>query len=564
MSTALTSKENDCRSCYKCIRNCPTKSISFQNGQASIIPDECVMCGTCFLVCPQSCKVIRDDLAVAQKLIADHQDVIASVAPSFLASFPGVSFETMKAALLNLGFQDAEETAVGATIVKKEYDALCDDGKHDIIISTCCHSINLLIEKHYPDAAKYLAPVLSPMLAHGLDLKRRHPSAKVVFLGPCISKKNEIEMYPGSVDCVLTFLELERWLAKAQITIAPDPNPKKVVASLARLFPIEGGILATMKRDNPRFTYMAVTGMEASIAALKDILSGKVHQAFIEMSSCQGSCINGPAIDPAARAVVSSYLAVSHSAGKEDFAVAAYASEELKKRMPAFKKEEIRPSEEEITAVLRKIGKTSPKDELNCSSCGYPTCRDKAIAVLRGKASLEMCLPFLMQKAQSFSNSIVDTSDNAILALNEDLVVQLANPAMGVLLGKDSKDLVGKPVSAFLEPDLFAAALAGTAVRERKIYLAPYGKYLDATVSYNPQFHIIIGVYRDVTSEEKKRQKDQEIASKAAKITTEVIDKNMRAVQEIASLLGESTAETKVALSQLKDVLAKSDKEDGK
>jgi iron only hydrogenase large subunit-like protein len=522
------------------------------------------MCGTCFLVCPQACKVIRDDLPLARRLIAEDKEVIASVAPSFLASFPGVSFVTLRAALLKLGFADAEETAVGATIVKKQYDALCDDGKHDIVISTCCHSINLLIEKHYPDAAVYLAPVLSPMLAHGLDLKKRHPEAKVIFLGPCISKKNEIEMYPGAVDCVLTFLELGRWLEAAQVAVAKDSDPKKVEASLARLFPIEGGILATMAKDNPAFTYLAITGMEASIAALKDILSGKVHHAFIEMSSCVGSCINGPALDPKARSAVSSYLAVQRSAGARDFVVASYASEELAKRLPAFKKEETIPSEEEITAVLRKIGKTSRKDELNCSSCGYPTCRDKAVAVLRGKASLEMCLPFLMQKAQSFSNSIVDTSDNAILALNEELVVQLANPAMGRLLGKDPKDLVGKSAAAFLEPDLFALALAGTPVRGRKLFWKVYGKYVDATVSYDPQFHIIIGVYRDVTSETLKRQKDQEIAAAAAAITTEVIDKNMRAVQEIASLLGESTAETKVALSRLKDVLAKEGKEDGK
>jgi iron only hydrogenase large subunit-like protein len=558
MSTALTSKQNDCRSCYKCIRNCPTKSISFQNGQASIIPNECVMCGACYLICPQNCKVIRDDLPVAKALLKANKEVYVSLAPSFLASFPESSFESMRTAIKALGFTDVEETAIGATIVKKQYDALCDDGKHDVLISTCCHSVNLLIEKHYPEAAKYLADVLSPMLAHGQDIKKRHPGAKVVFVGPCISKKNEIEMYPDYVDCVLTFLELEKWLSSENIVVNKDVAPKANPESRARLFPTEGGILETMERDNPAFTYLSVGGMDECIAALKDILSGKVHHAFIEMSSCSGSCINGPAISPKARAVVSAYLAIHHSAGKADFKVNAYSYAELKKSMPAFSVKDIEPSEEQIRSVLAQIGKTSPKDELNCSSCGYPSCREKAIAVIKGKASLEMCLPFLMEKAKSFSTQIVEGSDNAILVVNEDFKIQLANKALATLVHVPrAKDLVGKPLSSIFEEDLFSLALCGTPIKGKKLDLPEYGRIVEATLSYDPQFHIIIAAYHDVTELEKQRQKEKELADKTAEVTSQVIEKNMRAVQEIASLLGESTAETKVALTQLKDALKK-------
>jgi iron only hydrogenase large subunit-like protein len=429
MSTALTSKQNDCRSCYKCIRSCPTKSISFLNGQASIIPEECVLCGKCFLVCPQSCKIIRDDLAAAKELLSKNKEVIASLAPSFLAAFPGTSFSSMKEALLQLGFADVEETAVGATIVKKEYDALCDSGKYDVLISTCCHSINLLIEKHYPDAAKYLAPVLSPMLAHAKDIKERHPNAKVIFLGPCISKKNEIEMYPGLTDCVLTFLELERFFKEKGISPKQVAKPERLTKSKARLFPVEGGILETMEKDNPSMNYLEISGLGESIQAIKDILAGKVHHAFIEMSSCSGSCVNGPAIPEASRSLLAADLAINMSAGEEDYEVRPYTNDELKKSMPGFAHQKKEHTEEEILGVLRSIGKTSPKDELNCSSCGYPTCRDKAIAVLDGKANLEMCLPFLMEKAKSFSNNIVEASINPILVLNEDFSIQLANPA---------------------------------------------------------------------------------------------------------------------------------------
>ena len=277
MDFALTSLTTDCQSCYKCIRKCPTKSISFQNGRATIIPEECVLCGRCYLTCPQNCKKIRDDTALAKTILHENKLVYASVAPSFLAAFPGCSFASFRKALLGLGFSEVEETAIGATIVKQKYDELCDDGKHDVIISTCCHSINLLIEKHYPQASKYLANVLSPMLAHAADIKRRHPEAKVIFFGPCISKKNEVEMYPGYDELALTFLELEAWLKEAGIVLPKDDSAVLLEESKARLFPIDGGILATMAKDNPDFTYLSIGGMEQAMQAIENILQGNVH-----------------------------------------------------------------------------------------------------------------------------------------------------------------------------------------------------------------------------------------------------------------------------------------------
>jgi len=555
MSNALVSKENDCRSCYKCIRVCPTKSISFQNGQASIIADECVMCGACYLACPQSCKVIRDDTAKALSLLAKEK-VYASVAPSFLAAFPGSSFKTMKEALLKLGFAAVEETAVGATIVKKEYDALCDE-KHDVIISTCCHSLNLLIEKHYPDAAKYLAPVLSPMLAHGKDIKRRDPSAKVIFLGPCISKKNEIEMYPDYVDCVLTFIELKRLLKDKNIEVAVSTETVKDNETKARLFPIDGGILLTMKRDNPSYTYLSCSGMENCIAAIKDVLNGKVHKTFIEMSSCAGSCINGPALS-AEPHLIESNLRIREEAGREDFPVKSYSHEEVAKRLPAYSVLSLTPSEDAIKEVLAKIGKTKKKDELNCSSCGYASCRDKAIAVLKGKASLEMCLPYLMERARSFSNNIVENSDAAIVVTDENLKIQLANPAFSHLIhAVDSASLIGQPISSLLDEELFSLALGSVPTRGKKIYLSAYNAYVEANVTYDPHYHIIIASFHDVTSLEMERQKEEAVAKETSRVTSEVIEKNMRAVQEIASLLGQSAAETKVALTELEKALNK-------
>ena len=243
MDYCLTSKSNDCKNCYKCIRHCPTKSISFSNNQASIIHDECVLCGRCYLNCPQGTKVIRDDIDKAKKLIASGKQVIVSLAPSFVANYRGSTIDTMRKALLALGFSQVEETAIGATIVKKTYDEMLQDDSKDIIISSCCHSVNLLIQKHFPKVLPYLADVLSPMLAHGEDIKSRYQGAAVVFIGPCIAKKDEADKNTDLIDVALTFLELSRWLKEANIEIERKSKSEVIAKSKARLFPTSGGIL---------------------------------------------------------------------------------------------------------------------------------------------------------------------------------------------------------------------------------------------------------------------------------------------------------------------------------
>ena len=288
----LTLKKSNCKNCYKCIRHCPVKSIRFSGNQAYIINNECILCGQCFVVCPQDAKQIVDETEKVKVLLQGNDKEIVSLAPSFIANYEGVGIESMRTALKQLGFYDVEETAIGATIVKNEYDRMIGNEEKDVIISSCCHSVNLLIQKHFPTTLPYLADVQSPMQAHCSDIKRRYPDAKTVFIGPCVAKKDEAEHYVGIVDAVLTFDELTAWLSAENIKL--EANIEKNENSKASFFPTTGGILKTMALDNPKYSYLAIDGVENCIAALKDIESGKVHNCFIEMSACVGSCVGGP------------------------------------------------------------------------------------------------------------------------------------------------------------------------------------------------------------------------------------------------------------------------------
>ena len=553
MTSCLRLKKSNCKNCYKCIRHCPVKSIRFSAEQAHIIDDECILCGQCFVVCPQDAKQIVDETEKVKVLIGSGEPVIASLAPSFIANYDGVGIESMREALKKLGFHDVEETAIGATMVKREYDRMLRDENRDIVISSCCHSINLLIRKYFPEQLPSLADVVSPMVAHCIDIKRRIPNAKTVFIGPCVAKKDEADQHSDVVDAALTFEELTSWLKEEQIELK-----KEVITDdkgLARFFPTPGGILKTMAQDAPGFTYMALDGIDACLAALDDIAQGKIHKCFIEMSTCSGSCIGGPVMEKYRRSPVADYMAVANFAGKNDFDVDQPDVSTMKQYYSPIDRSERVPSNYEIVEILRQMGKFKPSDELNCGSCGYNTCRDKAVAIYQGKADVSMCLPFLKEKAERFSEAIVKNSPNALVVVNDTLEVQQLNDAALKLLNiRFASDVLGDQVVRILDPKAFLdVKRSRRGVYNKRTYLAEYDRYVDQTIVPAEDGRMIICIMHDVTAEEEARQRKEEISHQTVEVADEVINRQMLIVQEIASLLGETTAETKIALSKLKE-----------
>ena len=554
MSSCLTLKKSNCKNCYKCIRHCPVKSIRFSGNQAHIIGNECIFCGQCFVVCPQNAKQIVDDTEKARVLIQSGSPVYVSLAPSFIANYDGIGLNSIRTALKKLGFADVEETAIGATYVKREYEKLVADKNHDIIISSCCHSVNLLIQKYFPEQLHMLAPVKSPMLAHCSDIKRRFPNAKTVFIGPCVAKKDEASFYEGIVDAVLTYEELTKWFEKENITIEPEKDDF-VDESRARFFPTTGGILKTMALNEPGYSYLAIDGVENCKSALKDIQNGKIHKCFIEMSACIGSCISGPVMEKFHRSPVKDYMSVSQYAGNKDFDVAQPDSILMHKVFEPFSNDLPMPTEYDIKLILKNMGKTKPEHELNCGSCGYNTCREKAIAIFQGKADISMCLPFLKEKAENFSDSIVKNTPNGLIVLNSELEVQQINKAALQMLNLYSaSDILGDQVVRILDPSPFIKVQStNTGIYGKRVYLAEYNRHVEQTIVPDMESKMLVCIMRDVTAEEKERERKETISHQTIEVADKVVEKQMRIVQEIASLLGETAAETKIALTKLKE-----------
>ena len=551
MPEVLKLVKSNCKDCHKCIRYCPVKAIRFTGHQAHIINDECILCGHCYVVCPHDAKEVADAREMVKVLIQSGAPVIASLAPSFVAGFDGATISAMTDTLIKLGFAGVEETAVGATLVKREYEKQLNKGERDIIITSCCPAVNTLIEKHYPQLCHYLSPVVSPMIAHAMDIKRRRPDAKVVFIGPCIAKKDEA--FNSPVDAVLTFAELEQMMKDAGVELQPledsDPN------SRARLFPTVGGILNTMDLPDNGYTYITVDGAKNCRAALDDISGGTVHKCFIEMSSCAGSCIGGPIMKKYFDHPIRHYQQVISYAGSEDFDAFKPEDGVLYKQYTRRDVTKPMPTEDQITAILRSMGKHSKDDELNCGTCGYESCRDKAAAVFQGIADPSMCLPYITDKSQKFSNSIIDNSPNALIVTNDDFEIQQVNKqAMEMLNIRFQSDVLGENIVRILDPTpFFQVYETGKTLKNQRRYFSDYKKFFEQTIVRDLTSHMCICILRDVTDEEEERAKKEEIGRKTAEIADKVVDKQMRIVQEIASLLGETAAETKIALTKLKE-----------
>ncbi|WP_066648890.1 [Fe-Fe] hydrogenase large subunit C-terminal domain-containing protein [Christensenella timonensis] len=563
-------KEANCKNCYKCIRSCQVKSIAFKNEQAEITERECILCGHCFLACPQNAKSINSSLETVKGYLKNGEKVYVSVAPSFASCYKDATFPKISAALKKLGFTGVEETSIGAAQVSRSFEGLMKEHKMGNIITTCCPTLVLLVEKYYPELVKYLAPVAAPMTAHGKMMKEVYGSRiKTVFIGPCISKIHEAqeEKGGGAIDAVLLFDEVMNWLKDEGVDLEQeDGDVREMKATVNRLYPIPGGIIQTIdKQARANYQCVAIDGIDRCVEILDSLKGGEITNYFLEMNACPGSCLGGPGLKECSPAyLLSKDNTLKYVKNRK--AAQAPVSEDTRldfswqyeSRVP--KRHE--PTEEEIQQVFLRMGKTSDDKILNCGGCGYSTCRDKAIAVLQGKADMRMCLPFMREKAESISNVVMDNTPNAIVILDGDFNLMEYNSAAAELFRLNEKNYVGRPISMIIDcDDIDEVRETGENIFDRKVYY----KDLDITVEQSTIFirenSIYLLLIKDITEDEHQQHKMNEMRAETVEVTQKVIDKQMRVAQEIASLLGETTAETKIALTNLKKYIQESEDE---
>jgi iron only hydrogenase large subunit-like protein len=551
---AIYTVRRECQDCHKCIRECPVKAIRVQDGYARVVAEMCVLCGNCIVACPSNAKQVRNDLPRVKELFASGRKVVVSLAPSFVAQFPGVRAGQLIHALKKLGFFAVSETALGAQHVSASVLELMQQESGHVWISSACPVVVDFVAKYHPECQANITALLSPLLTH-CKMLRAHYGDKIaiVFIGPCIAKKKEAEEHPELLDVVLTFEDLQNWLDEENINLPMliDCEDDRFALEEARegaLFPIEGGMTPGITRGGTVSSsqVMSFSGIANVEQALKGIAEWRPeHNIFLELTACAGSCVNGP---KAARNL---------SIAKRRFAVLKYARPadstttigRLAQTRPymAAPVQSVDYSEMQITEAMRSVGKYSADDELNCGGCGYESCRDFARALIARNAERMMCATYTRKLAQKKANALLQKMPSAVVIVDDQLRIIECNGNFLRLFSEEverEKELEGAALDAIIPfSNLFQRVLeSGEDVVSHDIR---YQRSILNTSIFSIEPHLVLcGIFQDIT--EPIFQKEQIIGR-----ARDVIQKNLKTVQQIAYLLGENAADSEIILNSI-------------
>lgn len=565
----IETERTKCRDCYKCVRACPVKAIRVVRGRlvhelhATVVEDACIHDGTCLRECPQGAKRVREETHLVKAMLRDGEKVAFSLAPSFASSLPLDNPLRIVSAIRKLGVEVVQETALGAEMVARAHQKMMEVSDRPLI-SSACPSVVSLIEMYHPEAIEYLAPLVSPAVAHGKYLKRTYPGVKVVFVGPCVAKKAEIQRpdSKGAVDVALTYQELMNWLDEEGIdakSLPPGrfdgPSPRS-----ARLFAADGGLLLTSGKDGLlRKETVVASGVSNCIEMIKHFVALDRPPILVELLACPGGCISGPfslseddLFERRARLIAYDQSQPQGNGESLDYE-SMIPPEDLFREYADRRVVMRQPTEEELAEILERSGKFSAEDELNCGSCGYSSCREKAIAVYNGMADPEMCIPYMRQRAESMANVVVEASPNGVIVTSRGGTIVEVNQAAERILGVTRKKCVGQPIESFMDAAMFHEAAKTRGAVSGEIAIGDL--VVEQQTLYLPAQHLLVALLDDVTKKRGEAERQARVAEEAVARAQQVIERQMAVAQKIAGLLGETTAETKLSLTGLMSVV---------
>ncbi|MEE1253365.1 MAG: [Fe-Fe] hydrogenase large subunit C-terminal domain-containing protein [Bacteroidales bacterium] len=566
-------EKSNCQDCYRCVKACPVKAIKLESGSASIVPDLCIYCGTCTLICPNGTKKVRNDLALLKQSLMRQEKIIVSLAPSYLSEYAKEDIHKVIAAFKEAGFWQVSETAIGAEKVAEATKAWIDEQPNGVYISSCCPSAVQLIKKYYPEYSSYVVPVFSPMITHSLFLKSIYPNVKVAFVGPCAAKKSELDQFHDKIDFVLTFQEIKELFDDMGIYFEfMKPTEEDVFfpfkASKGNLYPIDGGMLTNMidsitttearinhNTGNVDARYMTFSGVQN----IKEILSDFKQldtscKTFLELMTCEGGCIKGPCSNEncssaTKRVQVLKNVNTQKQEHNYEEALKNLNISENYDYINAVEQKEY--TQQQIQEALKRVNKKSEADELNCGGCGYDTCRQFAKALIDGRAENDMCVSYMRKIAQDKTNILLKKIPQGIVIVNDSLKIVDTNEKFASMLGEEVKMLYdanpglhGADITKLVPFHKFFSSVLSTGVDVLEQDIRDGDNYYSLSIFSVQDFSLVCGILQNLHAPEVRKDI-------VLKRTQEVIMENMKVVQKIAFLLGENASYTEAMLNSI-------------
>ncbi len=561
-------KSDNCKNCYKCIRYCPVKAIRFESGKAEIDMEKCIACGQCFVVCPKHVRNVDNDYANVSGKIKSGEKVVGLIDSSYLAMFDEP--ERFIAGLKKLGLDSVQEIAAGTAKITEEQMEYMEDHRYlKYMITASCPSVYLYVCKYYPELVKYLIPVISPSIAMARRVKVARPDVYTVYIGPCLSRRYEtLDSCESKLDAAISFSEAVRMMRVNFIDYTElDPMlPDVVSGSERKNYAMPGKICdrLSVKASSLNYSVVSIDGPEQVKELLEAMKDGILDRTMADLAMCSGSCLNGPFMH---RTDINMFLSLQKlrkhvdtrkkiMGGEENDEIINWSGVGFKHSFQPMEIKKEAFTDSQIKAVLKEMGKNSRADELDCGACGYNSCRDKAAAVLMGMAQVDMCMPYMKRKAETMTSAIFMAARNSIIITDMDFKVLKINPAAERIIKIEASEAVGMPVDEFLPEKYFRQVLeSGNDIVGEKIKIEKFNFTGLMNIMYMKDEKMFMVTIQDITVAEKRRIELEKLKLNTVDVAQNVIDKQMMVAQEIASLLGETTAETKVALNRLKKVV---------
>ncbi len=567
-------KKARCKDCYKCVRNCKVKAIRIVDDHIQFKADECVECGQCLASCPQDSIVFIRNVDRIRSIIESGQKTVVSLAPAYLGIFSEATPDQMAAALKKIGFTYVHETAEAAYYVTREYMKFLESApENGIILTSSCAAINNLIEQYHPDMIPYLAPVVTPAIAHARMLRNQYgPDVKIVYISPCTADAGDAlqdARTKGVVDEVLDIRTLRDWLRGLGIKI-PELAPSRMDnldPKVLRLFAVSGGVLSSIKADKSRVfkqKRLYLSNISTCEELFDSIRNGEIENCIVELHSCIGGCINGPMTGGKKSDRFRSKINISAKVAEHVLPDYPPLPEgvDLHKTFEDHKKETEDPTEEQILSILSNFGIDSHEKELNCGACGFDSCRKKAVAVFKGKSEPSLCTPFMYEQARKMSELVISVMPDIIILVDKNRNICEFNNAAEVAFVISSERAIGHHISEIIEDDLVNQVFDNkqSLVRKRVDY-AMYRMHTVQNLIYIRDQEKVLIVMRNITSGIRRQEQLKHMKLESVTMAQNVINKQMMVAQQIAGLLGETTAETKSTLRKMRDTLMKEDED---
>ncbi len=435
----ITFDASKCVACNNCIRVCPSVEANTvehdENGNKrfNINPDKCIRCGACVKICNHNARSYEDDTDRFWKDLKSGQNIIVICAPAVKVSFDGC-WRNVLDILKKNGVKDIYDVSFGADICTWGHIRYLEKHPGAKLISAPCPAIVNYIKKFCHDALKHLSPVHSPMLCTAIYLKKYlGEKAKIAALSPCIAKLDEFRE-TGLVEYNVTFERLGE-LLKANGTnfdslrkVRSNFEFSGIQGSMGAIYPRPGGLKACLELENPMLNVITSEGT-GSVYKNLDLYSSIKERDLpdvLDVLSCDRGCGSGPAIGEQMSIYRMSgimngiekynrtkrvkfdfkhrdkqFLQFDKTLRPEDF-IRKYAVDNIKT---------INVTDQQIEDMLTKMGKhTETERNYNCHSCGFPSCRKMAEAILKGVSSITSCTQYMQNEADRKNAHIHETN----------------------------------------------------------------------------------------------------------------------------------------------------------